>query len=330
MANETQSNNKSSPQSPPPGYEPPPTSNSVKLTVAAIIIVLAGGLAYFGYSYFKLKEEREYLLDNKEQLEFEIEDLEIRMEQLDADLQDSELALEEKDQRLQNVTTDLAAAQARIARLSREGALTQEQLDKYKFQLEQMEYYVRRYQNEINELKAENQRLSNQNQQLSEDIRERDSVNTRLNQERTLLTTRLDAASILKARNFRYISINRRGKEREDDSGEIRASRTERLRICFTLLSNEVAETGNRPVYLTIKAPDGSVLKSFETSSGYFTLNGQEVPYTIRSTINYQRTDTQVCMEYPAPPSAEFAKGRYIITAYSDGFKIGESTMTMN
>lgn len=304
-------------------------TDRIRIVMAGAIVVLTVGVVFLVIQNQDLRSQSIELLANEEDLQEEIQDLEARIVQMDTDLQNKDIELETKDKQVEKLNAELEDAKRKVYILSKGGRLNQEDVDKYKYQIDQMNYYVRKYQREIERLKAENAELTAKNEELQGEVELRDQQMRDLEQESRLYQTKLDAASILKAVEFQFTGVNNRGKEYPASQGTLRGASTQQLQICFRILENDVADLGQRPVYVTIQGPDGKIYSSFETGSGFFTHNGQEIPYSSRVVINYDRTAQNVCAKY-ASPAEGFLKGRHNVVVYSGGYKIGGSSFVIS
>jgi len=293
------------------------------------VMVLAAATAYFAFQTFSTKVENTQLVENKVELESEINELNTKITTMETEMQRQDIELTEKDRKVAEMAAELELAKKRIGSLQAAGKLTAAQLNEFKFKTDQMGYYIEKYQKQIEELKVENERLTGENRELSRTVQAKDSLVAKVGAEATLYKTKVAAASILKAAEFKFFTVDKKGRDTEAENRETKARRFGNLKTCFTLLENAVAEIGGRTVYVVIKGPDGGVIRPNETEAGYFTHNGQEIPYSAKTGLNYDRTSQQVCITYVKPEALEMAKGNYSITVYCDGYDIGRSTLTV-
>ena len=312
---------------PAPTGAPQPGSNRTMQILIGAVAVLGLATAYFAYQTFSAKSEVQQLTETKVDLESEIEDLNTKITTMETEMQRQDIELSEKDRKVAEMATELEAAKRRIAGLQAAGKLTAKQLEEFKYKTDQMGYYIEKYQKQIEELKVENARLTGENRELARTVQAKDSSLAQVGREATLYKTKVAAASILKAAEFAFAAVDRRGKESLAENKEIRARRFGDFKTCFTLMENAVADPGPRTVYAVIKGPDGSVIKPAETAAGYFTHNGQEIPYSAKTQITYDRSAQKVCLVYGKPEAYEFAKGTHLVTIYCDGVEIGRSEL---
>jgi len=297
---------------------------SSRIIIVAVILVLLATIGYLLFTNSQKSSENEVLMENKEQLETEIVDLEADLKNLQTDIERKDLAINEKDQMLADKTAELEKKQKQIDQLLKSGKINKQQSDEYKAKIDQLNYYIQKYQAEIAELRAQNQKLTEENQALASS---KDSIKEKASEvenQNKLMSTKLEAAAILKASDFQFSTLNKNGKESDKDI-EFKAGKIDKLKICFVVQDNAVAKIGNRDLYVVIQKPDGSTNKNMESTSGNFTLNGKESVYSVKQNIEYDRSNKKVCVNYSNPAKEEFMKGVHKVLVYSDGYEIGKS-----
>lgn len=310
------------------GRSNPSAANTTRVIIILVIAALAAVAGYFAFRTSELSRQNTDLAENQVELETEIRQLNDRVTQMGSDIENRDIQLEEKTRALESVNSDLEAARKRINQLVAAGRLSARQVEEYQYKVDQMQYYMEKYQGQIAELQRENERLTGEVTNLNQEVKRRDSTLTDVQREKTLLQTKVQAASILKANEWQFYEVNRRGKESEARDRELRLRSDDRLKVCFSVNENAVAEVGSRTIYASIKAPDGSVYKALDGGSGYFTTaTAQETAYSSKASINYDRSAQRVCVDYK--PEGEFQRGPHRITVYADGYEIGNSTFTV-
>ncbi|MCB0397711.1 MAG: hypothetical protein KDD36_13735, partial [Flavobacteriales bacterium] len=120
------------------------------------------------------------------------------------------------------------------------------------------------------------------------------------------------------------IQVKKSGKERAKN----KADKANKIEACFMIGKNAIAETGSKNVYLRIEGPDGVVLAS-GTESNKFEADGEQLMYSAMKEINYNGGSEDMCMGFRLPDNSEFKAGRYAISVYADGKKIGETGLTL-
>lgn len=116
----------------------------------------------------------------------------------------------------------------------------------------------------------------------------------------------------LKARNFSMTGIMSNAKESN------RSSRIIKLKVCFNIIENSIAQRGPRRLYLRIKGPDDILLTNEQ--QGIFTVNGEQYLYTSTREIDYQGQEVEVCIFFNGN---NFCPGVYTAQAYSEDGPLG-------
>lgn len=155
---------------------------------------------------------------------------------------------------------------------------------------------LRRYKGEISKLEESNKKLfllneslTNQNQLLTSNL---DSANVKISRQLakndTLTTQNLTLAqkvaigSELKVSTAKVIAMKERNNGKLVETS--RSNNTDALRINLTIVKNEIAEQGDRQVYIQIVDAQGKTV----ASKGEFTLyDNTQVSYSDLSMVNY-------------------------------------------
>jgi myosin heavy subunit len=184
---------------------------------------------------------------------------------------------------------------------------------------------------EVDKLKGENQELTTTNekitvekqqveQTLTQTTAQKDSINSALTETR-------DIASTLKVSNISITPINEKsgGKEKETTT----AKKVDKLRIGFDLDQNRLAPAGEKELYVSITAPDGTPISIAGNGSGNFTTREEgEKFFTSKVTVQYENT-RKVPVSFDFKQDKPFQTGDYKIEVYHNGFKIGEGVRSL-
>jgi uncharacterized small protein (DUF1192 family) len=292
------------------------------LSILALFGIVAA--TYFYMESRKKTAEVRQLQEEKLDLESEVSELQERVQSLSKELERKDLELQEKADKVEALSKEIQQLRARIAKYAEEGKISQRQFEEMKLKTEQMAYYIQRYQARIQELEEENKMLREKTAELYQEVQKKEEEREQIRQEKERLEVKVRAASYLKAAEFRYALIKDNGKE--DWDTEFRARRLHRLKICFTVLENEVAEPGPRTAYIVISDPSGKVITNFSGSSGYFTLMDTEQPYSAKVEFSYQRQRQEVCGVFLRDKDTELEKGNYQVAVFCEGVEIGRGT----
>ena len=103
-----------------------------------------------------------------------------------------------------------------------------------------------------------------------------------------------------------------------------RARRADKVRACFTLTPNPIAEVGDRMLYLQVINPQNNLLgekATMEFEEG--TLN-----YSTTVTVYYEQEELDVCALVDAAED-DLVKGRYVINVFDGGKQISTAYMEL-
>lgn len=290
--------------------------------IAGILIVLlsiTSGVLY--WQLRKVQKQNVSLEEERADLEANIRSLDQRIIAMQQELERKDLELADKSKKVEELSKELQRTRALIQKYEEQGKLSARQAEEMRYKTEQMAYYIQKYQERIRQLEEENERLRARTAELEKQVERKETEARQVMQEKERLEIKVKAASYLKAINFRFATVKENGKE--DWDTEFRARRIQRLKVCFTVLENEVAEPGNRTAYIVITDPTNKPITNFAQSSGYFTVMDTEQPFSTKVTFNYTQTAQEVCAIYERPADQELPKGTYQVAVFCEGVEIG-------
>ena len=302
--------------------EAPKGINTGRIVSIVVMASLVAALAFFMYKYFDLKKVTEEKDLNIENLTAEIDQVEHDLDEYKAELENKDVTIEEKEALLAEKEQLLVEKQKKIDQLVKSNKISQSEAERLRGKVEQLEFYIKKYQEEIDQLKKE---LAAKEVQIAEMGGTIDTITGKLRETSTKLddaTFQLETAKILNARPFYYYRTKTSGKEIEETS--FRVGQLEGMKICFDINQNLAADRGSKDIYLQVKGPDGKVIRD-EAKSGFFKANGDDLAWSSKTSINYNREAMKVCITFDKPSSYEYIKGDYKVIVYCEGFDIGNS-----
>ncbi len=288
--------------------------SSMGLKVAlGIALVLFLGTAFYTMNLYQSSAKVQK--DLTEQKQLVMNDLNAMAKQYDVAISENEVA-----------NKDLIEARARIQSL----------IDSLKISetnVKSLWSYKQKYislQKEMNTLLAENDKLKVQNSYLATSL---DSTRVRL-EERTIFSDSLlmqnsalaevvSNAAVLGAVNMKGFGVIER------TSGKFipteRASRTDKIRVCFTVAKNKLVKGGDQELYVQVIDPKSTTLGLNEqVKFGAKTIN-----YSIISKFNYENTNLDICEFVATKGKSNFEKGRYIVNVYNEKDLVATSEFTL-
>ena len=183
-------------------------------------------------------------------------------------------------------------------------------------------------QEEMDALLTENDRLKIENSLLATSL---DSTNVRL-AERTMFSDSLlvqnnelanvvENAAVLQTVDLKSYGVIERS------SGKLipteRASRSDKIRICFTVAKNTLVGAGDKELYVQVLDPRSNVLGVNEQIQ----FGGKSLNYSLISKFNYENRSINIC-EFVSP-SGEFSEGRYTVNVYNKKELVSSTQFTL-
>jgi hypothetical protein len=287
-------------------------SSGMGLKIAlGIALVLFLGTAFYSLNLYK--ESNKTKKDLTEQKQLVMNDLNAMAKQYDAAISENSVAnknLTDARERIQGLIDSLKISETNVRSLWR---------------------YKQKYvslQKEMDFLLAENDSLKVQNSYLATSL---DSTRVRL-EERTMFTDSLliqntalaevvNNAAVLSAVNLKGYGVIER------TSGKLipteRATRTDKLRVCFTVAKNNLVQAGDQELYVQVIDPKNNTLGANEQ----ITFDEKTLNYSIISKFNYESANLDIC-EFVSGPE-KFEKGRYIVNVFNEKDLVSTSEFTL-
>ncbi len=294
--------------------------NGVTIAIAAVILALSGTLIYFIIQNQKLSSSLSDKEKNEVELEKEIKDLDNKLRGMETELQSKDLQIEEKNKKIDEIKKQLEKAQANANSLAAQGKINQKKLDEMSSKINELTGLIKNYEQRIAQLEAQNRELRTENEGLRTGLQQKDSTLQVKKAENEAMQYTLKSAAILKCGDFKFIAVKSNGKEDRDI--EFRRGKLDHLKICFDVMENPAAIAGNKEVFIVIRNPSGKVYPA-EGGRQTFVADGIDTEYTLRTTFNYTKTRTPVCVIYNKPKKVDYEKGRNEVIVFSDGVEIG-------
>jgi hypothetical protein len=179
----------------------------------------------------------------------------------------------------------------------------------------------------ILELKSTNQELTNENFRTKKQLDETSEQNSKLTTENSKLNKTVEIAKRLKTYEVYADAVKVSGggtKEKQTD----KAKKADRIRVCFTVLDNQLADKQEKLVYAVIQGPNKKAFVEGDKSK-ITLLNGEEIAYSIKKEIFYDNKVMQLCMNWEIKPPNALIAGKYNVEIYCEGVKIGACDFTL-
>lgn len=284
--------------------------NTTKVLIA-LISVLIVGIGIMGWYIYDLSNQAKELAQKEHEATVEKDNLK---EELMFLLEDYEGLQTENDSLNEQILREKEHIMELISELENVRNYNYRVQREYEKELSTLRQIMRNYVFQIDSLNQLNQQLIAENIQIKGD-RERikgelDDVVTRYDE----LELVVEGASVVRAARIEVDLLSNRGRERA------RARWIDRAKTTFTLQANDLAQSGQRKVYLRIIDPNNRVLTDGQT----FEFQEQIIQYTEHRDVIYENSDLTVSIFHDFHDTPEV--GTYKVELYMDGAMIGNSS----
>lgn len=286
-----------------------------------IIAVLALIIILLGYKLIQTKTQVETVIvkkqDQRIQLQGELDNLMNQHEKIKTEYDEVSGKLSEKD-------SVIAAKAEEIERL----IATQADYYRIKRKLEYLRNSHQRYVEQIDSLFTVNRELKVENKQIKSKYQQTKSEKELVTKEKEQLEEKVGVGALLKAYSVTADAIHMGGWTGDKEKVVDKARRLDKIKICFTIGENLIAEPGERTVYLRIARPDNKVL--YKRNQDYFMYNGEKLQFSLKKTIDYQNSKQSHCLYWEKDENAKnVMEGNYTITIFVDAQEVGQAIMRL-
>lgn len=258
-----------------------------------------------------VEEEQAETITEKDKLAVQLQSIEFQYEELINENEGLEELLGEEKAQVEKLRKELSRSKGSAAA--------------YKKQVEEMKQRLAEYLETIEQLEAQNQELTAENIVM-----------------RTRLDSSMQVNKSLTAENIRQKQTIASGKQLEiydvvsdalkvrNNGNEIptpRASRVDRIRTCFLLGANDIADAGAKKVYIRIADPEGRILTPSTGDEYAFDFQGNKLQCSVIGDIDYKNDAQDLCFYWDKID--EFPKGKYFVDIYMEGELKGSASFDL-
>jgi hypothetical protein len=271
--------------------------------------------------------------------ENKLEDTTAEKQQLDKMLDETETLLLEykgKNTQLDSIidvkNDEIAIKVAQIRKMLSQGNITKAQLEAAKSEMADLRakiasatHMIDSLSKENMDLKIANSTLADENSTVKEEVETQKSINSSLTDQNKKLGEKVKVASRLKATNIKAEGIMIKGSKEKEKS---RLSKIDRVKVQFNIDKNEIADPGQKLVYLRLIGPNGSTIANQNAGSGTFDMAGESILYTSKATVNFNNIEGNfVVIYFDKIPG--MSAGTYRALLYCDEWMIGEGSLKL-
>jgi regulator of replication initiation timing len=288
------------------------SSMGLKVALGIALILFLGTGFYTLNLYNESKAEKQELTEQKQLV---MNDLNAMAKQYDVAIDENDVAnknLIEARGRIQGLIDSLKISETNVKSLWRY---------KQKYASLQKEMDVLLEQNDS--LRVENSYLATSLDSTRVRLEERTMFTDSLLVQNTALAEVVENASVLNTVGLKGFGVIER------TSGKLipteRASRTDKIRVCFTVAKNALVQAGDQELYVQVIDPKNNTLGLNEqVQFGEKTLN-----YSIISKFNYENGSLNICEFVASKGKNNFEKGRYVVNVFNEKDLVSSSEFTL-
>lgn len=173
---------------------------------------------------------------------------------------------------------------------------------------------------QIDSLNTRNKVLVAENSEIRQQITQVRSTNTQLSKVKEELTSKVEIASVIQAKDIAAVSLNKKRKE------TTRLNLLDKLRICFTLRENPLAKPGTKQVYMRVIRPDSLVIAT--SPDNLFDYKDNKIIYSAMREVDYMNQDIEMCIFLDN--TGDFIIGNYSVELYLEDNIIGHTNFMLS
>ena len=298
-------------------------SNESKKTfyiIAIILLILLNG--FFAYNHWQSRKEIKQVEAQRNELDslYTQTLTELNVYQLHLD------TLKGKNNTLDSMLlarkNELQASKQEIEALLKENKLTKDQYYEARKLIKSLKAQQKQYIYRIDSLSKRVAYLTDLSDSLTVGLQTEMAENEELRTERVILSQKVELGSLLKPENVVATGVRYKSNDREIPTNSTR--KMEKLKICFDVPINPVAEAGSKTYLIRILNPQGATIAVSAQGSGVFELaeTGEQQQYTLEAPFEYTGDQKNICAYWSQ--TAAFGKGTYKVMFYQNGHKLKE------
>jgi hypothetical protein len=191
--------------------------------------------------------------------------------------------------------------------------------------LDRLRVVAQSYLHQMDSLYTLNRELQAENQQMREEIKTEQRRSQQLSKEKEVLAAKVTEGSAITVYNVTAETLRERsgGREEATDKGK----RIEKIKICYIVAENTLAQPGTRAFYVRIADANGKILLKGRGDDYTFTFKGEQIQYSATASIQYQNKPVKMCMEYnKLPLQDKFDPGTYHVGVFLGDEMVGETS----
>ncbi|MFC1731211.1 hypothetical protein ACFL6I_12825 [candidate division KSB1 bacterium] len=140
----------------------------------------------------------------------------------------------------------------------------------------------------------------------------------------------IEIASELKAYNVSANGLRIKSGSKKEILTD-KARRIKKVKVCFTLSENAIAEPGPRTIYIRIARPDNKIISEGDAELYSFMHEGKRVQYSMKKEIEYANKAMNICLYWTKKDNKTPAMtGTYNVAVFCENYEIGQSSFILD
>jgi hypothetical protein len=200
-------------------------------------------------------------------------------------------------------------------------------ISKLRKESETLRQIMRGYVRTIDSLGTLNKNLIVEKNSVLRDLASEKGKITNLNKEKEDLNATIQKGSILSCFNVsaKGVKFKSGGKKEIQTS---KASKTEKIKVSFSLGENKIAKSGEKTVFVRVITPDGKEMTKSYDDNYRFKFNKSSGYFAGKETLNY--ANSEISGVTYCEGQGELVPGNYIIEITCDGVVIANTTLRLD
>ncbi len=289
------------------------SGNKIFMILTFVLVAISGILGWQLYNQKSQKDiviiEKNNLISEKDQMNAQLTAMLARYDSmqttngsLSADLEAERAKIIDLQEQLQKATSDANS------------------MRKYKNEVASLKKKQTELEQEIATLKTANEQLQGENTKVKTDLASQQNVNRELTNENMNQASTIAKGKLLAAYEVTAEGVQVKGTK---EKATTKAKKVDKIKTCFILGENKIADRGNKELYLRVEDPSGKVLAKGLGEGNEITVNGSKVAFSVREDVEYSNAAMPLCVYFTK--TEELTKGTYKITLYADKTEIGNT-----
>ena len=207
----------------------------------------------------------------------------------------------------------------RIVKLLSVNASNVQLIKRYRNEISTMRSIMKSYIVQIDSLNTRNKLLSSENVEIRQQMDQIRSTNEELSQVKEDLASKVEMGAVVRAKDIVAVLLNKNRNETK------RLNYLDKLRVCFTLRENPLADAGSKEVFMRVLRPDSLVITN--SANNLFDFGGVQLVYSANRQVEYMNQDIEMCIF--VDNSGDFIVGNYSVELYLEDNLIGSTTFAI-